>query len=207
MNRDKQWLMQPFRPEQDPPDDPRHRMAIGIGTREDWQRLGGLLIRRRQVDIGYRYRNHFRDGQARRLGRPAPAHRTILEIENGSRERPDSFTAATLEMVAPFYETTSESMLAVVRGEAGRLDRVRPPGTAGTGPGDRAARVQPYYDAIVAHILALDPPGEVLFPDSERDAQTWDLYRSWGDPEQRRWLLADLHCSEAERADPAALAG
>jgi len=196
------------------------KAGVGIGAREDWQRLGGQLRRRRGA-LGY-------PGQTRkqfvRDRVPVLSLRTIIEIENAARANPASFQLETLEQIARSYDTTWPSMRAILTGEADELAWAsgEPPRLATTGrraapqvraaaeAGAKVAAVRPYVDPIMNRLLELgggDPPGDVMFPGDPADAETWDRRREEGwTPLQRAWLLAEVR-RQADQDDPAAVAG
>jgi len=163
------------------------KAGVGIGTREDWERLGGQLRRRRGA-LGY-------PGQTRkqfvRDRVPVLSLRTIIEVENASRGNPASFQLETLEQVARSYDTTWPSMRAVLLGEADELAwasgepprlatarRHAPQVRAAAEAGARVAAVRPYVDPIMNRLLELgggDPPGDVMFPADPADAGMLDV--------------------------------
>jgi transcriptional regulator with XRE-family HTH domain len=193
--------------------------GVGIGTKEDWERLADLLRKRRGA-LGYLHRNPFNAARAKALGIKPLSRRTAYEIEKGTR---NTYQVPTLEKVAIIYDTTAESMLAVIRGDADALarrpaePRPRPARTRGrhvsaaAEAGAKVAAVKPYADAIMERLLEAgggDPPGDVLFPDHPMDAETWDRRRRMGwTAIQRVWLIAELRRGEAEGGDPVTLAG
>jgi len=194
------------------------KRGVGIGTPEDWKRLGDLLRRRRGA-LGYpglTRREFVRDRV------PLLSLRTIKEIENASRRNPSTFQLETLEQIAGSYATTWESMRAVIEG-AGELawaPGTRPRSLPSPAPdtpyvraaaeaGARVAAVRPWVDPIMDRLLALgggDPDGGALFPGDPQAAETWDRHRGLGwTPLQRVWIIAEIRRLDAED-DPAVTA-
>ena len=130
------------------------RQGVGVGTRQDWQRLGALM-RARRGQMGYQYRNRFAAARAQQLGAGPLSTKNMIEIEEPPPKRkPGSWMTETLERIAAFYDTTAASMLRVVRGDADQLDWVARAGdTAGPGPGpmtdpERQQAAWPYASRI-----------------------------------------------------------
>jgi hypothetical protein len=188
------------------------RQGVGIGDREDWIRLGQLM-RRRRGQLGYQYRNRFAADRARLLGQPALSVKNMIEIEEPPpARRPGSWMQETLERIALFYDTTFDSMMAVVRGEASHLDAPE----AGPGPGpmtDHARRQAAWPNAMriwqdmsdyqQAHPRTEreDIPGAALFGKGSWYASTWDdpLLRESFTFEERIWLIADAQARQESR--------
>lgn len=179
-------------------------VSVDTGTREDWKRLGRQLEDRR-LGMGYRYRPQFIQDRARLLGRDQLAEQTVKEIEKASASRrPGSWTPYKLGQIAPFYDTTADSMLAVVTGEADELAIV-PAGPPELGPAPmtdeaRAQAAWPWAMRIWKDVSAYQAahegdrdriPGAALFRDPSL-AAAWENTPLWMDLDQRIWALADL---------------
>jgi len=173
-------------------------------------RLLGNLLRLRRAAIGYRHVPAFtRD-------RPINT-RMVGDIEHGRR---DTYTHPTLkDDVAPAYEVTYESMLAVVWSDAGELvpagevpGEPAPPAAAPPDPSSpfadqaRTDLNRPWFDPLNERRVRLaargitDPDGGQMFPDAPGDAEAWDGIAESITVGDKVWILADLRRRAAARA-------
>jgi hypothetical protein len=167
--------------------------------------LGSRLELRRR-ELGHTWRTTFEaaSGVNKRLS---------ADVEKAAKDRVDHFMPGTFQLIAKGYRVTEESMLAVLRGEAGDLvpaaaaalpvtrDRLEA-GPDGWHPpiADRARRDAdaPYAAEIMERLLALadsgtiDPSGAQVFPDAPGDAKAWDGIGARLPVRDRVWFIADL---------------
>ena len=188
-------------------------MAGITGSSNPWQpmlgasprrlRLLGELLRLRRAAIGYRHVPAFvrdRGINTRMAG----------DIEHGRR---DTYTHPTLkDDVAPAYEVTYESMMAVVWSDAGELAPAGENPAALQSPFADPARTdsnRPWYDPVNERRVRLaargitDPDGAQMFPDAPDDARAWDGMAVSIPVGDKVWAIADLRRRAAARADPA----
>jgi hypothetical protein len=176
---------------------PANRRRIAATAPYDkWVLLGKLLTERRRV-LGYTYRapGFERDtGINRRLS---------ADLETAAAKRVNHFTEGSLRLAAHGYQVTYSSMMAVLRGDAGKLAPAAPPGRTD----DQApeAAVRPYADRIWERLWELAgrgitaPDGAAVFGEGTADAKTWDDISGRWDVPRRVWMIAEL---QQEDADP-----
>jgi hypothetical protein len=171
-----------------------------LGAKPDRARLLGELLRLRRAAIGYRHVPAFvrdRDINTRMVG----------DIEHGRR---DTYTLPTLkDDIAPAYEVTYESMMAVVWSDAGELAPAAavPPPDEDTPPmtPERAAATRPWFDEINERRVALaargvtNPSGAQMFPDAPADAKAWDGIGDRWSVGDRVWFIAEVRRQSAGR--------
>ena len=181
---------------------PSRRQPIKDAPRDSRERLGMLLLARRQDDLGYRGRPGFE--KATGINR-----RMSSDIEMARR---DNFDINTLRDIAAAYRVTYESLLAVAYGDADELTPAvsanAPPAAAGTVPPPRILppappsglirdeAVYPYAIPLWMRILDLVDQG-VTDPDGARlglgpdDAKVWDGTRGMSLAD-RAWTVGEV---------------
>ena len=168
-----------------------------------WKLLGELLGARRRT-LGYRYRTQLE--RERGLNK-----RMAADIEKAYADRINTFPAGTLRHIAEVYEVTYASVLAVLAGDADKLD----PATTASAPPDpsspfadpaRTDLNRPWFDPLNERRVRLaargitDPTGAQMFPDAPGDAKAWDGIAESIPVGDKVWILADLRRRAASRA-------
>jgi hypothetical protein len=193
-----------------------NRKRHAITAAEDRWDLLGELFQARRMELGYRSRRAFAEARLPRTPYGNANVRLVHDIENNLR--PNSWPVGTLREIARTYQVTYDSITAVLRGEADKLNPAEsnpPPAPATPGSDsrrtppvtgeDRNTATWPYAEAIWQRLHELatagnpDPTGADLFGEGTDDARTWDdprLRRLWP-LRERVWNIADLHRREA----------
>lgn len=161
---------------------------------QEARRLLGRLLEQRRGQLGFTYRSDMEKATGLHW-------RMITDLENATRA---NFSEAMLGKAATAYQVTSDSVLAVLRGEAGRLETLDaatpapslPPPVTQDFPwtpdgrflsaaelADAAPEATVFLAAVGrAQELGLNPDdldGAELFPDDPRRALAWDTVSQW----------------------------
>ncbi len=190
-----------------PPNRKHH--AVDSATAERWALLG-RLFRARRLELGYGFRPAFAEARLPKTQDGNLMIRMVVTVENS--ERPGTYSPGRLEQFARAYDVTLESVHAVLRGDAGKLEPAPPAAVSPWRPlpaapmddEGRESSVRPYAVRLWDGLLRLagqgvtDPSG-VMLGLSPADAKVWDGSAGAMSLADRAWLVADMQRRRAAR--------